>query len=100
MKAQGNRLSQHEIRKVTLLTEEEDLNKKSNDLSSKNEAADTDEPETDFEGSEDGSGDDGASGGENSTSEEPIVKPKPKVDFEITNPDDIDLDDNGQQSLF
>lgn len=100
MKAQGNRLSQHEIRKVTLLTEEEDLNKKSNDLSSKTEAADTDESETDFEESADGSGDDEGSGGEDSNSEEPIVKPKPKVDFEITNPDDIDLDDNGQQSLF
>jgi topoisomerase-4 subunit A len=30
------------------------------------------------------------------------VQPKPikKIDFEITNPDDIDMDDKGQLGLF
>ena len=35
-----------------------------------------------------------------SPTEEP-VKPQPKkIDFEITNPDDIDIDDKGQLGLF
>jgi len=37
-------------------------------------------------------------------SEEPEDKsaqsPPKKIDFEITNPDDIDMDDNGQLGLF
>jgi topoisomerase-4 subunit A len=32
--------------------------------------------------------------------EEPVEPPKKKVDFEITNPDDIDIDDKGQLGLF
>jgi topoisomerase-4 subunit A len=35
-------------------------------------------------------------------SEPPSVEspPKKKIDFEITNPDDIDIDDKGQLGLF
>jgi len=32
--------------------------------------------------------------------EPPVVPPAKKVDFEITNPDDIDIDDKGQLGLF
>jgi topoisomerase-4 subunit A len=31
---------------------------------------------------------------------EPLAKPTKKVDFEITNPDDIDIDEKGQLGLF
>jgi topoisomerase-4 subunit A len=31
---------------------------------------------------------------------EPEVKPAKKIDFEITNPDDVDIDDKGQLGLF
>jgi topoisomerase-4 subunit A len=31
---------------------------------------------------------------------EPVEPPKKKIDFEITNPDDINIDDNGQGKLF
>lgn len=94
MKAQGNRLSQHEIRKVELLTEEEDLNK---GVHAKAEQEKGDTEETDANLGDEKEKDVEA---DVSNSEEPVVKSKPKVDFEITNPDDIDLDDNGQQSLF
>ncbi|MEO8795080.1 MAG: DNA gyrase/topoisomerase IV subunit A, partial [Daejeonella sp.] len=32
--------------------------------------------------------------------EEEVVPPKKKIDFEITNPDDVDIDDKGQLGLF
>ncbi|MDB5063284.1 MAG: gyrase/topoisomerase subunit, partial [Mucilaginibacter sp.] len=31
---------------------------------------------------------------------ESVESPKKKIDFEITNPDDIDMDDGGQLGLF
>ena len=38
---------------------------------------------------------------ESSTEAGPAAElPKKKVDFEITNPDDIDMDNNGQLGLF
>jgi len=32
--------------------------------------------------------------------DEPTAPPVKKIDFEITNPDDIDIDDKGQIGLF
>jgi len=32
--------------------------------------------------------------------DEPPAPPAKKIDFEITNPDDIDIDDKGQIGLF
>lgn len=32
--------------------------------------------------------------------EEPVKQQSKKIDFEITNPDDIDIDDKGQLGLF
>ena len=86
MKAQGNRLSSHDVKKVTLLSREEayvtghDEEKKREDA-----IADPDEERVEDE---------------TVAPSEPSEKPKPKIDLEITNPDDIDLDDSGQQSLF
>jgi topoisomerase-4 subunit A len=89
MKAMGNRLSQYPVKKVELIAENDD------------------------EGDEDATGEDGMppepaqptvpSGqtpSSNQTTGEPGKPVNRKIDFEITNPDDIALDDNGQLGLF
>ncbi|SFS37527.1 DNA gyrase/topoisomerase IV subunit A [Sphingobacterium wenxiniae] len=84
MKAQGNRLSFHTIEKVKLLTEELDLSKKAENTPAVKEEeepiAENDSPAS-----------------ENSITTE---GKKEDIKFEITNPDDINLDDGGQTSLF
>lgn len=93
MKAQGNRLSAHDIKNVALITAERDL--------SEDTAVGKKEEEPSTSVAEEGHT---VLQETNSTEEEILpkepVKEKPKIDFEITNPDDIDLEDNGQQSLF
>ncbi|WP_134089434.1 DNA gyrase/topoisomerase IV subunit A [Olivibacter sp. XZL3] len=89
MKAQGNRLSPHEIKKVTLLSAEDEY------VESSAEAK-----EGEKTGEEDVAAVDGHTEGANPEDKGPAEKAKSKIDLEITNPDDIDLDDNGQQSLF
>lgn len=123
MKAQGNKLSPHDVQKVILISEEfveEDVVEEPIDI--EDEEVEIDE-ENDEEGNE-------------STKEEIVVeksevevkpdkeikeevivpqkpiikeeekpkaeesKPEKKIDFEITNPDDIKLDDKGQLGLF
>lgn len=54
IKAQGNRLSPHTVKKITLLSEDED----------------------------------------------PNAKPEDEISLEITNPEDVDTNDNGQMGLF
>src|SRR5690606_11546795 len=147
MKAQGNRLSSHDVAKVTLLTAEEPAtetpmaaptpvdqpeNASENapvpegELKAtptlKEEPVPTDAPKTQKEAEkpapkapkpadkaesigketqkgtpEKEPGQEEKKVGDTST---PSAKPKPKVDFEITNPDDIRVDDNGQMGLF
>jgi len=84
MKAQGNRLSFHTIEKVKLLTEELDLSEKAENTPAVKEEeepiAENDSPAS-----------------ENSITTE---GKKEDIKFEITNPDDINLDDGGQTSLF
>lgn len=105
IKAQGNRLSPNDVKKVTLLTEEtEEENESIADLEDiegddiENVDADVEEEENADEGKK-----------EVKESEEVLLeKPKPKffsdfkqtkkVDLEITNPED--LEDNGQLDLF
>lgn len=95
IKAQGNRLSPHDIQKVTLLTEEEKDEEEQQQVDEE-----TEEPlgieESELEENE-----------LQENAEEPVVeKPKfvsefkqtKKVDFEITNPED--LEDTGQLGLF
>lgn len=104
MKAMGNRLSQHTVRSVELLqgpepetTEEEPV------VEEENEEPSSGSPESSREGSVESKED----GSAESTSE-PVnpqenrsIEPTPKkIDFEITNPDDIDMDDKGQLGLF
>lgn len=80
MKAQGNRLSFHTVQKIKLLTEEVDLSQKQEiEVAEEagegivdNEVASTDVAHTDAT----------------------------DIPLEITNPDDVKLDDNGQMGLF
>jgi len=94
MKAQGNRLTSHDVKSVLLLTEEAEVSQDKKSVKTEEENAISEEGENE------------AVTGETNeqeaiqTSSQEEVKEKPKVDFEITNPDDIDLEDNGQQSLF
>ncbi|PTQ95172.1 topoisomerase-4 subunit A [Mucilaginibacter yixingensis] len=97
MKAMGNRLSAHTVEKVTLISEHDD----ENDVPDPepNSVDDTNITIT----PEDKTGEDAQPNAEPQVSAEPSPK---KVDFEITNPDDIDLndkdksDDSGQLGLF
>lgn len=97
MKAQGNRLSFHTVKKVELLTEDIDLAEKEAEPTDKN-AADSPVNQTD-------------SGREDSSSqkkeqinkienETPDAMEMDEISLEITNPEDIKLDGSGQTSLF
>ncbi len=84
MKAQGNRLSPHEVQNVLLISEETDetsIVEAGPGAAAKTEVevAPSNEPQGD---------------------QPPKAKERPAVDFEITNPDDIHVDDNGQMGLF
>ncbi|MFB0498417.1 topoisomerase-4 subunit A [Mucilaginibacter sp. OAE612] len=96
MKAMGNRLSQHPVKSVELIsdginqateTTETDINEVATLAST-----DTNEDEPVV------SQEDGPATPANQSEESP--KPPKKIDFEITNPDDIDMDDQGQLGLF
>ena len=80
IKAQGNRLSFHPVKDVVLLSEEKDLA-----LKQVEEQAAEAEPQAEAEGD----------------AEQAETPKKDDVSFEITNPDDVNLDDQGgQTSLF
>ncbi|MFD1630932.1 DNA gyrase/topoisomerase IV subunit A [Pseudopedobacter beijingensis] len=95
IKAQGNRLSPHDIQKVTLLTTEE---------ADEDETQPVEDDQPEIEEGEEQSTDNEEGGAESNQDEIKTEKPKfisdfkqtKKVDFEITNPDDID----GQLDLF
>jgi topoisomerase-4 subunit A len=92
MKAMGNRLSQHTVKSIELIS----------DGTGKTEAADEADTETE-EVIADASESTEQTEEQAQPSEQPddaSAKPPKKVDFEITNPDDIDIDDKGQLDLF
>jgi topoisomerase-4 subunit A len=110
MKAMGNRLSQHMVKSIELIAE---INPAAG------EPEPNIEPEESFEPSEESAAESDELPKESVKSEEESVQPKDqsmesagqseeseeehphkKVDFEITNPDDIDMDDTGQLGLF
>lgn len=126
MKAQGNKLSPHDVQKVILVSEEMDEEEETAELLN-------DEDEENDDNEENNNGEVISSTREDIilektpnreenivekeveeemiTPEKPVFKseekpkaeePKPerKIDFEITNPDDIKLDDKGQLGLF
>jgi topoisomerase IV subunit A len=133
MKAQGNRLSQHEVKKIELITEHDDAEDvpdpvPETPLSEVVAAEELDEEaEQELPGTEDEEEialeeaavtpipakeekpvaekpavEKPAAKAEApvETPAEPEAKPVKKIDFEITNPDDIDIDDKGQLGLF
>jgi len=131
MKAMGNRLSQHTIKKVELIAEiepeEESVDELDGDLEQDeviSESPDTvekeeppvketkiKEPESPIEKAPEQPVKSSEKSDESPDSVEQSPKPvespqKPvepvikKIDFEITNPDDIDIDDKGQLGLF
>ncbi|MGB3064979.1 DNA gyrase/topoisomerase IV subunit A [Sphingobacterium thalpophilum] len=83
MKAQGNRLSFHTVKTVSLLTPDEDLSERDK----KKTATETegDSPTNTTAAAEDAQTED---------------KKEDDIKLEITNPDDIQIDDNGQMEMF
>ncbi len=124
MKAQGNRLSPHEVKRITLLAVEEETpqdvpaeegEKPETSIPEENTATPDANPaqapkapptataatavtkETADKVSEKTPD---AQPSDADGTEEQAPKPRPKIDLEITNPDDIKLDDKGQLGLF
>jgi len=92
MKAMGNRVSQHTIQSIELIAVEEPqaIDAEPEEIAEEEallpEADDTEEI-SEPEAAE-------------PVADTPINPPAKKIDFEITNPDDIDIDDKGQIGLF
>lgn len=82
MRAQGNRLSPHVVEGVSLLTEEVDLSEAKDIKETVEEIIVNNEPSVP------------------ETEAKPEVSKSSSITLEITNPDDIDPDDNGQGKLF
>ena len=118
LKAQGNKLSQHDVQKVTLISEVNDAVEEVLEEIEEIDGADgVDEPGNEEEPAIE---DVVAEAKEIETkvdqSKKPVEEPKPevakkpefvstpkevkKISFEITNPDEIKLDDKGQLGLF
>lgn len=96
MKAMGNRLSQHPVKSVELI---------SDGINQATETAETDINEEATLASTDTNEDEPVvfqEAGPATPADQSEESPKPpkKIDFEITNPDDIDIDDQGQLGLF
>ncbi|MDB5152859.1 MAG: gyrase/topoisomerase subunit [Mucilaginibacter sp.] len=110
MKAMGNRLSQHTVKSIELIAEinpaagepEPDIEPEESSEPSEESAVEPEELSKESGESEEeavGPKDQSVeSPGKSEESEE--EHPHKKVDFEITNPDDIDMDDQGQLGLF
>lgn len=111
LRAQGNKLSPHGVVSVTLLTNEEPEEESSYTSAAKAPDSSEDKPDDKEKqevpiaridktpGEEPTPGPD-LSTEEKSDSTAKEEKPKPKIDLEITNPDDIQIDDKGQIGLF
>ncbi|HEY1024818.1 MAG TPA: DNA gyrase/topoisomerase IV subunit A, partial [Sphingobacteriaceae bacterium] len=103
MKAQGNRLTQHEVKTIELIAEHDDpedvpdpvpevsleeiVEEDRKDQEAEKEIVQPDETET-------------AIIEKAVNPETQPAKPAKKIDFEITNPGDVDIDDKGQIGLF
>jgi topoisomerase-4 subunit A len=85
MKAMGNRLSQHSIKSVELLSE--------------TDPEIPEETDDNEEGPDDSAAESKKQEPENPAEQSSSSSAK-KIDFEITNPDDINMDDDGQLDLF
>ncbi len=117
MKAQGNRLSFHTVKKIKLLTEEKDLaevvevgglevgagleeidsqaeNPQKDNVEDVQKNEDVQKKEVDIENKE------AVKKKLDVEKNEEVVPKTDEISFEITNPDDIQIDDNGQLGLF
>jgi topoisomerase IV subunit A len=92
MKAMGNRLSQHPIAKVELISES-DPEDENDDANADNTDDGPDLPDEPVKPT-------GSPEALKPAEDKPKEITIKKIDFEITNPDDIDLDENGQLDLF
>ncbi len=102
MRAQGNRLSFHTVKKVKLITEEVDFTEKVK-LQADDDTlslADNTEKEITEEALKQEPTDNEAADEKNGEVDVLQDNADDNVSFEITNPDDINLDDSGQTSLF
>jgi topoisomerase-4 subunit A len=99
MKAMGNRLSQHPMKTVELIAENdvaEETVIDEDDISTE-----PDETVEDVELPDDEATASPPVKSEKKAEQQPATEhPQKDVDFEITNPDDIDIDDTGQLGLF
>jgi topoisomerase-4 subunit A len=89
IKANGNRLSQHEVQNIEVLNAEEPIGEQEEVKALVKEETDLvieEQPETTEKAIV--------------TEAEPPATPKNNVKLEITNPDDLDIDDTGQLGLF
>ncbi len=116
MKAQGNKLSQNDVQKVTLLSETNDETEEEEEIFGEIEDGESPDAEKDqvqeekveeaqpVQGVKKAVSNDEKGRGKPEKEEKPKFTSVPqapnKVDFEITNPDDIKLDDKGQLGLF
>ena len=110
MKAQGNRLSPNEIKKIELIAEHDDPEDLPDPVSEVSLEEVVLEEKLDSEAEKEVSGTDddvvevkadaAPAKEQPAKAEEPKQKPEKKVDFEITNPDDIEIDEKGQLGLF
>jgi topoisomerase-4 subunit A len=108
MKAMGNRLSQSPVKSVELISDEvatteagtnEAPEESASEVAEPNEEESSSEPESKSVESPKQPEESEAKKPEQSP-DESAKSPAKKVDFEITNPDDIDIDDQGQLGLF
>ena len=111
MKAQGNRLSQHEIKNIELIAEHDDpedlpdpvpeitleevIKEEKADIEAEKEVKGITPAEKTTTVQETGTLKTAAA----AEAQEEKSEPK-KIEFEITNPDDVDIDDKGQLGLF
>ena len=111
MKAQGNRLSQHEVKKIELMPDTSEPEEEPEPVIAEEET-DSEEPVVSDEVAE-AEEKEAVIVEEEEKAVEPLpdVKPEPEpepekpkpaktIDLEITNPDDLDIDDKGQIGLF
>jgi topoisomerase-4 subunit A len=113
MKAMGNRLSQHTVKSIELIAEINPVEEEPEpDISEElPEIEGSAEPSVELAESPKGSvqsptekhvksSDQSVESSSKESVDPPEEHPHKKVDFEITNPDDIDIDDTGQLGLF
>jgi len=104
MKAMGNRISQHTVKNITQIAEPEaeevDEEPIVEEETGETESVGSPEVAEELTKSPEEKSVQSKSESVESPKEEPVEPPKKKIDFEITNPEDLDIDDKGQLGLF